>query len=317
MLFLVVTNVHAQSNKKLKAKAYLDKGDAILTNGDNHMSEDNVEEAIEAYEKALALYEKAYATFESPKIYFPIALTEQKLGRYKLALKHYKLLLSSEVELSKDVKKQVADGVQISKSNLVGFWPTVKPDGATIYLDGKKMGITPLPEIVYVTPGWHEFKIRKTGYKTFEGDFDRKRGVLEKRDISLKKGGGVATDNKGDPRPSDGNNDKRVNKVPLWLGLGATVVLAGTATYTGLRALEEQNNANDPTLSDIERKEIKDNEFRLAVTTDALIAGAAIAGGLTLYYYFAKIRPGAKERNVVVSPYIGQESGGWMVRGAF
>ena len=319
---LVATSAHAQNNDKVKAKSYLDRGDEILNKGDGYMSKDKVEKAIDNYEKALELYEKAYATYESPKIFFPIALTEQKLGRFKEALRHYQILLASDVELADDVKKQVMDGIELTKDNLVGFMPKVNPDGATVYMDGKKIGQTPLSKVFYVTPGWHEFKIRKTGYKTFEGDFDRKRGALEKRTVSLERGGNLAGDDKRDPLGSGDKQAKRPSRVPLWLGLGGTVALAGAATFTGLRALEEQENAEDPALTEMQRNEIKDDEFRLAVTTDVLIAGAAIAGAFTLYYYMAKVRPSSKknqskEKNVVFTPYLAPKSGGWMVRGEF
>lgn len=317
-----------ESEQKEKARVQLATGDGLLSKGDRLMAADKVGQALEEYEAALNAYKKAYRILPDKKIFFPIAMAEQKLGRFTDALEHFQALKDADLELSDAIKEQIDDGLEITKDNLVGFSPVVWPDGASIYVDGKKIGNAPLSKVIYVSPGVHRYAVRKEGFEGQEGSFDRSRGAVERPQLKLRS---LSSTHPGDP--SKTRNPKKiktptpmpkssVSKTPLWIGLGATVIFAGAATATGLQATSKKNRVQDTSLSLDERTDAQSSGETLALVTDGLIAGAVVAGLFTTYYYFGKVRSGEDvqdelETDFAISPYLSPESSGFVVRGQF
>ncbi|MBA2539469.1 MAG: PEGA domain-containing protein, partial [Deltaproteobacteria bacterium] len=60
---------------------------------------------------------------------------------------------------------------------------TSVPSGATVLLDGKRLGKTPLDTTVDVPPGKHVLKLRLTGFNTVKIDVD---GNLEREVVMTK-----------------------------------------------------------------------------------------------------------------------------------
>ncbi|MBS1124088.1 MAG: hypothetical protein H6Q90_6316, partial [Deltaproteobacteria bacterium] len=85
------------------------------------------------------------------------------------------------------------------------------------------------------------------------------------------------------------------SRLPLYVGGGATIALAGVATVTGLLAVSQHGTFTAGDSSASERADAKSNGQLLARFTDGALLGAVVAGGFTTYWYLFKYKPGHKK----------------------
>src|SRR5262245_26914640 len=121
------------ADPKKEAKKLIGEGDKAFKNGD--------------YETALAKYQKAYEVFPSPKIFFPMAQAEEKLGRDLEALAHYEQLLNDAGdELSEAVKQEAQAHIKDIEGRIVVVTFDVYPRGSTISIDDVEIGTAPIEQ---------------------------------------------------------------------------------------------------------------------------------------------------------------------------
>src|SRR5262249_33141995 len=135
------------------AKKLIDEGDRLFGKKD--------------YAGALERYQKAYEAFPSPKIYYPMAMTEEKLGKDLDAYNHYVELLKVE-DLPAALKKEAQGHVDDVDKRLVQLTFDVKPAGASVLMDDVEIGTTPLADPVRLMPGEHTYAVNAQGYMPVE-----------------------------------------------------------------------------------------------------------------------------------------------------
>src|SRR5688572_16492526 len=84
--------------------------------------------AVAQYERALAAYQKAFELVGNPKIYFPIATAEEKLGRWNDAAKHYVMFLAGAGEVDAKLRAEVEKRLEAAKLNIGVLSLSVTPD---------------------------------------------------------------------------------------------------------------------------------------------------------------------------------------------
>ena len=179
--------LHAQPSAKRAALKLLSDGDAKLERGDKFRDRGNKAKANDAYAEALADYKRAHDAFPSPKIYLPIAQAEERLGRHINAFRHYQQVLDEAEGLKAQNRQRARRGVASMKKKLGAFVFKVKPDGASISVDGDEVGTAPLPEPVWLAPGDHTFSITLNGYETVEGTSTLEPGEPDEHKVALEK----------------------------------------------------------------------------------------------------------------------------------
>lgn len=316
-LSLAAGVANAQNDGKEKARDLISSGDKHLARGDKLMKRGKKVDAQEAYLAALADYNAAYKAFASPKIYFAIALAEKRLGRYIQALEHFETMMAELDEIPEELRAEVERHVNEVKQNLGVVFFRVKPEGATIEIDGEVIGTSPLNRPRYVVPGQHEYVITKDGYKRMTGKVRIEAGDVREDQLALERLGGdaIVGDDTEDPLPDKPSEARPADVTQLYVGLGVTGGLAIGATITGLLAMSKHNTFEDDGADAATRDDARESGKTLALITDAMIIGAVAAATYTAFYYFAVYRK--RERSISIVPAASSDAAGLAITGRF
>lgn len=137
------------------------------------------------HQDALDRFNRAYALFPSPKLLYNIAQAHQELGHPVEALTAFEGFLAQvqrpPARLAADVRRSVA-GLQ---AQLAELQIQVDVAGAELSLDGRPLGVAPLPDSVWVTPGAHEIAARKHGFLPAKKAIDARAGGAQQVAITL------------------------------------------------------------------------------------------------------------------------------------
>lgn len=119
------------------------------------------------YEKAIEEFDEAYRLDPKPLLLFNISQAYERLGKLDRAIEYLELYLKADPnnDNAKALKEKIANIKGRLKATGVGI--TCNLDGATIVVDNKEMGVTPLKETLGLPPGTHRIKIVKPGYRDF------------------------------------------------------------------------------------------------------------------------------------------------------
>jgi hypothetical protein len=316
-LLALPTAAHAQD--KEKAVKLLKKGDALLEKGDRYWAANKPEKGLAAYEEALAVYNEAHDAFPSPKIYYPIAEAEQKLGLYLEAMRHYQAMLKETENPEPALVEQVDAAIAEVRKNLSGLELIVEQDGAEVQVDGKNLGTTPLDGIHYFSAGKHKYSVTLEGHTPIEETLETKRGEVVTRDVSLDRMPVVVKPKKEKPKVVD---DSPLDKKPLTISFGVAGGLLAVAGFTAVQAMARHDRYQDEanSIEDRENARKRGKQYRLA--TDVFLGGAVLAAGYGTYYYYTKYKPKKNQEKeslakVWVSPYASGDGGGVAMGASF
>lgn len=172
------------------------------------------------------------------------------------------------------------------------------PAGATVSLDNKVLGKTPLAEAL-VTAGKHQLRLELEGYEALSQEMDLKSGSTVPVAVTLKKASAapsLVVEPMVPPTSQPGQQDAGARKWPVWtiVSGSAALALAGVGIGMGLSsqsAYEEYSTTTDQTRYYELQDNIKTYDTVMAVT----LAGAGVAAvGAVLVYFFVD-RPAMKE----------------------
>ncbi len=225
------------------------------------------------------------------------------------------------------------------RKNLAALVLEVTPDGATILVDGKEAGRSPMSQPIFVEPGKHSYEVTRDGYRDGRGRHGSRarQGDAAAHPSSSASGprwpgsgrAGAISSAERRRRAALEAEAQRPSAVPVWIGVGVTGALAVGAGITGFAALSKHNQFEDPMRSPAQREQARADGERLAGITDILLGGAVVGAGVTAYYYFAIYRPRAaradraaelgaeRESALQLAPVLGDGVAGLAVSGSF
>jgi len=155
--------VNAQG--KAKAQSLLTEGSALYEKGD--------------YADALERFKQAYVAYDSPKLLFNIGQANRDLGRPVEALEAFEQFLigarDAAPETIEDAKKSV-DELQTKLGRLRVDCPI---ENATISLDGKDVGVTPLTKLLWATTGRHQVTARHRSFAPAVENIEVQAGAVQ------------------------------------------------------------------------------------------------------------------------------------------
>ncbi len=324
-LVCAAPHVEAQNEGK-QARKHLKRGDKHRDKGDRYRDKGKEEKAIAEFESALAEYQSAYELVASPKLFFPIAQIEERLGLDLEALNHYQKVLDESDSLPDELRAEIEGAIDGMKQRLAMLTFVVEPEGAMIEVDGVELGEAPLANALPFIPGELAISVTKEGYKPYEeaGEYDAGESTVE---IFLEKKITAVTVRPPPPppEPKPKPKPKPEGQSRLIAGAAATGGLAVTAIITGIMAQQRHSTFEDANESASAREDARDSGKTLALVTDILWVGAIAAGSYTAYYYFTTYKPNkermerraAKRQAVWVSPYATPNAAGLAVGGTF
>lgn len=118
------------------------------------------------YVEAIQSFMTAYRVFPSPVILFNLAQAYRADGQLSLAISTFRRYLSENTRLTPQQRTDVEGVITEIESTRAVLNFEVEPAGATIVLDGRVLGTSPLPRGVEVLPGAHRIEARLDNHET-------------------------------------------------------------------------------------------------------------------------------------------------------
>lgn len=265
---------------------------------------------------ALVQFERAYAVKPNYKVLYNIAQTSFQLRDYveaRSAMRRY--LAEGGVEIDADRREQATQDLAELERRIGTIRLSVNVDGATVFVDGKRVGTTPLREPIAVSEGQRTISVeepsrgarqrlvRLAGAEelTLTLDFETPRAPL------------AAAVPPRAPRP-----EQHGLGAGFWVSAVSAVALGAGAGVTGYLTLRAQNENEDERnklgASKSALESSRDDAKTLALTTDILGGAAIVCAGVATVVLLT--RPSRSERNAAeLSISVGPQSAA--LRGRF
>jgi Cornifin (SPRR) family/PEGA domain len=303
------------------AKQWHAEAATAIRKGDALVRARAADAAKQAYEEASAALEHAIAASEPAArsgLELELAVVEEKLGRLARAADRLRTIIAGTTR--PEVIKRATARLDALTTKIGLVMLIVKPDGATIAVDGAVVGTSPLPRALALMPGRYQVRIAAEGREPRKLDIDVEAGSESERTIELAKSPPVA------PPPLAGRGPGAAqaapSRRPLIVGASVTGGLLVVATVTGILATAKHSTFASLDAEPSTRADARDVGKTLALTTDLCLAGAVAAGAFTAYWYLAKYRPGRVERvtarpKVGVTPWVKNTASGFQLVGSF
>ena len=147
------------------------------------------------------------------------------LGRESKTVKDQSDLLMA----ARDLTHRLLTGTALDTTGKIKL--AITPVGATVLLDGKAVGMSPLAAPLPMEEGKHKILIQKDGYVSYEATLEAVRGQTLFNEVEL-----VSL------APIEEGGRATWAKTTGWICLGASVAAFGAATYFGIQANQNYSN---------------------------------------------------------------------------
>jgi hypothetical protein len=136
-----------EAERKAEASALLKRGAQLID--------------AEDLDGALAQFEAAYRLVPSPSILHNFGIVYQGLGRKAAALDAFQRFLEEAPRAPPAAREHAQRAVQTLLREVAALRVQADLDGATILVDGRKVGQTPRDKSIYLDPGPHQVSVEK------------------------------------------------------------------------------------------------------------------------------------------------------------
>jgi hypothetical protein len=250
------------------------------------------------YDQAYHAFKAAYAASPTPKILGNVGLCAMMLERDSEAIAAYRTYLDKVDDIPANERQQIERDLETLTTTATNLQLEVAPANAVIIDERSRPtggGVVNRYETsegvlaIAVRPGHHRFTIESAGFVSQTWELEAVAGTQVRHRIVLER---TSAPKPARPRPRRPARSKDVSHEPAPpIGAYVTVAIAGTlaagAIVTGIFALERRSRfdeINDGTDPDAAER-VRDQQFALSVTTDVLIASAAVGTGIAIYLF--------------------------------
>jgi len=259
------------------------------------------------YAEAIREFEEAYRLSPKNDLLFNIAQAHERAGHLDKAVEYLKRYLA---DASVKDRASVSERLRNLEARLqqTGITLQANVDGATVEVDGKAVGKTPLSAPIQASPGSHELKVSREGYLPFSAFISVSAGSMVTVNAKLTPG-----ESAGQSAPTP--RAHRRGYTWTWVTGGVAAALLITCAVTGGLALGKAGDAVAVTPRDESKA---DSARKLALISDVTLGVglAAAATATVLFFYERKWNREAQPRTVV-APYVGRDVAGIGARFAF
>ncbi len=273
------------------------------------------------YDAALSEFQEAYrlaSAERKPIMLFNIGQTQERLGHLPEAIASFRQYLSEfpQAEDRATVETRV-QGLQ-DRLDATRIVVTANEDGASVLVDGAAVGTTPLAEPVRVTPGPHEIRVEKEGFRPFTLRVTVPVGeeVSAEADLASESAAAPPDDGAGatspDPAPEEGG------RFYTWIAAGLAGVAVAGGSVLGVLALGERDDANAAaTGSSRAYDDAKSGAESMALFADVSFGVAVLAGGAAAALFFLEPGWGESETQANLVPVFTADATGLVATGRF
>lgn len=234
----------ANSESKARAKALLGEGTRLYEQGE--------------FAPALDKFNQAYAEYASPKLLYNIAQTKRALGRLAEAMDGFEHFLLGPPDDTSEMTADAHAAMAELQDKVGRLHIECAKSRVEISVDGKVVGLSPLPDLLWAEPGKHQITARHADTIPVVQDVEVAVGAirtvvlqLQPRDSSAmglgplgRRPGARASTNLRQPLQAVPTADDRLpgradtgwwlGRRWTWIAAGSTVVLVAAATVVGL-----------------------------------------------------------------------------------
>lgn len=293
-----------ESQEKAQAKSLLGQGTKLYGQGD--------------VAGALEKFQAAYAAFPSPKLMFNIGEANLNLHRPVEALEAFERFLAGVTDAPPEKVAEVRTAMAQLRKQLGQLRVDCTTSGTEVSVDGKSVGLTPLPDLIWAAPGHHQITAKHEGVAPAVEEVDVKAGAVS--NVTLRLAVTVAAapvpapeaapafDLRAISMPGVRNEGWWLGRKWTWVAGGSTVLLAVGAITVGLAMHSKFNSLNSscgrasPTQPQCSQSDV-DSVSSLKTTANVfwgLTAAAAVTTGVLFYF---------EGRPVAVAPMAGEVTG--------
>ena len=266
---------------------------------------------------ALEKFEAAYVAFPSPKLMFNIGQANRDLGRPVEAVEAFQRFLAEAADVSPETMAEARNSVAELRGRLGRIRIDCDTAGAQIAVDGKSVGVAPLPDLVWATPGRHQVTAKHVRAAPAIEDVDVAVGSVNTvtmrllplaASVALAPKVAAEVNLQAAPSPSSASEGWWLGRKWTWIAAGSTVVLAAGAITAGVLmqdkfdSLRGSCGAGKPGRPGCPQGDIDSVSSRQTIANVfwGLTAAAAVTTGVLFYF---------EGRPVTVAPVAGGMTG--------
>jgi len=235
--------VAVNAEAKAKAQSLLTEGSALYEKGD--------------YADALEKFKQAFATYDSPKLLFNIGQANRDLGRPVEALEAFEQFLAGAHDAAPETIEDAQKSVDELQKKLGRLRVECQTENATISLDGKDVGLTPLTKLLWATPGRHQVTARHWNFAPAVDNVDVRAGAVHLVRIVLQVPSAKTVESKAshsdssvgqvdlspkEPQSSESSRGWWMGRTWTWVAAGSAVLFTAGAATAGLAMQSKYDN---------------------------------------------------------------------------
>lgn len=266
------------------------------------------------FRAALVEFKRAYEVAPSYRILYNLGQTSYELQDYAGALQAFeRYLKEGGAEVPPERRTEVEAEVKKLQGRVAYLSIEVNEAGAQITIDDVQVGTAPLTSPLLVSAGQRRIAASKAPLLPASQVVEVAGGDQRKIRLELvnpnarvappPSASAAPEASSAAPPPAPSAPASSSSNAGLWIGLGATTLLAGGAVVTGLLARSAENERNN----ELGRfpgnaSKLKDQASRaktFALTSDILSGLALVGAGFTIYY---AVRPGGGTTTARATP---------------
>lgn len=261
------------------------------------------------YTDAIREFREAYDLSKKPALLYNIAQALERLGRTQDAVSYYERYLKESKSTDQTLAAKIVNLKKAIRSTAVAIDCNVK--GASVLIDSKIVGTTPLRSPMPVGSGTHEIRVEKSGYQAFIAQLGVSSGSTLRVRANLVPS--AQQTNVGHGSAAGASNGR--SHLWSWVSFGVAGASILTGAITGVMALGKADDAQ--TSNDAKA----DGAKTLALVSDITIAVgvAAAVTGVVLWFVQGSSSEsrGPKSAGIILTPAIGPSYGGVAATFAF
>lgn len=290
-------------------------------------------------EDAYAYYLRAFAQKKSYDVAGNLGAVELELGKARDAAEH--LALSARefpVNGSAAARQKTSEALATARQQIGAVRVAVSADGADVSVDGKRVGVSPLPDELFLDPGQHTLEASKAGVGSAKESVSIARG--EARSLTLTLASSTTPSASASPAAPPAPPAPTVapeaprKSVPL-LVAGGVVGLGALGAGIGLLVASGAKGSDaDALLAEVrptgtcpnpvagarcdELKSLRESKDTLHnVGMPLLVGGGVVLAATAVYALWPSAAPKTERAALAAAPIVGPGTGGVSVAGSF
>jgi len=253
------------------------------------------------FDAALVQFERAYEVKPNFKVLYNIGQTYFQLRQYveaRDAMQRYTREGAAQIDAERllAVNKDLAD----LEKRIAYLTVTANVTGATVLVDGKKVGTTPLAAPIPVSEGQRTLSVEAPNRGVLQRLVRVAGGERQSVDLPFAPAAGAAAPDQRAP------SSKSHLGPAFWTTAIGAVVLGAGAGVTGYVALKANGDNQDqlkrPNASPSELEDTHSRAKTFALTTDILGGAAIVCAGVATVLWFSKPNEAAPQVGLRVGP---------------